>query len=90
MHHLQRHVTMSESDDEDEIYIQYEDEEKSLSKDDANSALRVKAEFYLDHEPACVYKPGKKEKRVEFGSLEPGKKYVIKGVEKMPNQKEHL
>ena len=80
---------MSDSD-EDEIIINFEQQTEYFTKDDGNSAIRVKDRFELDHEPACVFKAGKSSKRIEFGHLEAGKTYKIASEEKIPNQKQHL
>eukprot|EP00092_Neocalanus_flemingeri_P008198 GFUD01008839.1.p1 GENE.GFUD01008839.1~~GFUD01008839.1.p1 ORF type:complete len:1020 (+),score=178.99 GFUD01008839.1:195-3254(+) len=80
---------MSDSEEEDEIYIQLEEQIKSFTKDEANSALTVKDRFDLGHEPACVFKKSGG-KRVEFGHLQAGKTYTIESGEKIPNQKQHV
>jgi hypothetical protein len=80
---------MSDSDDEDAVFILRGEHRETFSKEDANNAIKVKGRFGLDHEPACVFKVSKKKIRVNFGNLQSEKTYKLEDEEQIPNQKLH-
>ena len=78
----------SESDEDIEVFIEKSGVKETFSLADSNDALKVKRRFNLDHEPACVFF-GKKNRRVNFGSLEAHKTYKLEDEDKFPNQRLH-
>jgi len=77
------------SGDDDDITIEFNDQKEYFNHKEANDANAVRIRFELDHEPACVFE-GKKKKRVEFGSLEADRTYMIEVSERIPNLNSHI
>ena len=75
---------MSETDEDPEVFIQFDDKEESFSVADANSGEMVRHRFNLDYEPACVYTKGKNKRRIEFGKLKGDKSYIIERQNRIP------
>ena len=75
----------SESDSDEEVFLENGDQRKTLSVAEANDAEVVKTRFSLYFKPTYVLR-GKKNKRVNFGNLKANTTYKLGNESKVSEE----